>query len=346
MKMSILHNLREEPWGGGNQFLKALRAEWIRQGVYRESSKDADVILINSYPFGAEHLFDELWRIKKVHPEKIVLYRLDGPISTIRQKDAEIDRIIRAWNRLIADGIIFQSSWCEEKNRTGFGIYSRYQTIIHNAPDPTLFNKNQRPPQNSSKIRLIATSWSANQRKGFDLYAYLDTHIDFSKYEMTFVGNSPVSFKHIKMIKPVSSIELASILREHDIFITASKTDPCSNSLIEALSCGLPAVALNDGGHPELVQDGGELFQNTQDVIEKIDLVANNLSSYKEHLPVFNLTDVAKGYLTFAKHLLDERDAGRSAPKRAHGLGLTKIKSMILCWRIKNVWNKLIGSTS
>ena len=345
MKISILHNLRDEPWGGGNQFLKALRDTWIRQGVFEPSPEKADVILINSYPFGAESLFHELWQLKKKHPEKIVLYRLNGPISLIRQKDREVDVMIREWSQLIADGIIFQSSWCEKKNGELFGTTSTYQTVIHNAPDSKIFNKNERRTPVSSKTNLIATSWSANPRKGFDVYTYLDEHLDFSKYEMTFVGNSPVSFKNIKMIKPVSSQELAQHLREHDLFITASRTDPCSNSLIEALCCGLAAVALNDGGHPELVGQGGELFEGTQDVIEKINLVADHLSLYQERLPVFDLTDSAKRYVAFAEQLLSERDADRYIPKQARGLGLIRIKWMVLCWRMKNLWNRLIGST-
>lgn len=346
MKVHILHNLREEPWVGGNQFLKALRGEWRRQNLYTESLEETDVILINSYPFGAEHVFTSLWQIKKAHPEKIVVYRLDGPISVIRKKDTDVDRIIRTWNHLIADGIIFQSSWCEEKNRETFGITSGYQTVIHNAPDPSIFYPSHVIRTQQPRIRLIATSWSANPRKGFDIYQFLDEHLDFNAYAMTFVGNTPVRFKNIKIVDPLPSRALADVLRDHDIFITASKTDPCSNSLIESLACGLPAVALNDGGHPELVQKGGELFEGTQDVIEKIDLVANNLSIYHNQLPMFDLTDVAHRYAAFAQSILDEVKAGRSDPKRVCKTGLLKMNKMILAWKIKNLCKKLSGSTT
>jgi len=88
-----------------------------------------------------------------------------------------------------------------------------------------------------TKVKLIASSWSNNWRKGFDIYRFLDENLDFSKYEMTFVGNSPVKFKNIKQIPPVESRDLAELLRTHHIYITASQNDPCSNSLIEALSC-------------------------------------------------------------------------------------------------------------
>ncbi len=335
MKIHILHPLRDEPWGGGNQFLKALKAEWTRQGVLSLTAEEADVILINSYPFGEEHLFDTLWRIKKMHPEKIVVYRLDGPISFIRQNDTEVDRIIRTWNHLIADGIIFQSSWCEEKNRETFQISSAYQSVIHNAPDPTIFYPSQKNHLPSQRIKLIATSWSANLRKGFDLYTYLDQNLDFSRYEMTFVGNSPVKFTHIKMIEPLCSQDLASLLRTQDLFITASKSDPCSNSLIEALSCGLPAVAINDGGHPELIRHGGELFKDTQDVLEKIDRVANAYASYRAQLPVFDISTVAHRYFDFCENLWLETQKKRYTPKQTRPVGLIKLKGQILTWTIK-----------
>lgn len=362
MKTHILHNLREEPWGGGNQFLKALRGEWMRQGAYAVTPEEADAILINSYPFGAEYLFGALWHLKRQYPNKLVVYRLDGPISLIRGNNKDIDRIIHKWNSAIADGIIFQSRWCEEQNRQTFGITSRYQTVIHNAPDPTIFYPlpAQTPAvalramagrkacgyRSPAPIKLIATSWSSNPRKGFDVYQFLDEHLDFNKYTMTFVGNSPIKFKHIKMVDPLPSHELADVLREHDIFITASKTDPCSNSLIEAIACGLPAVALDDGGHTELVQEGGEVFIDTHDVLEKIDRVANHLADDQQRLPTFDLSKTADAYLAFARQILEDAQTNRYTPKHARLSDLLTIKRMVAMWKTKRLWNKLTGSSN
>ena len=60
-------------------------------------------------------------------------------------------------------------------------------------------------------------------------------------YDYTFVGNVSERFERINHVPPVASEELADMLRDHDIYITGSKNDPCSNALIEALSCRLPA---------------------------------------------------------------------------------------------------------
>jgi len=340
MKIHILYNFQSGPWGGGNQFLKALKNELEIQGVYEENPEKTDVVFFNSYPFGFEYFFDEIVKLKQEYPEKVMIYRLNGPISLIRGKDEEIDKIIKLFSDLFADGIIFQSNWCKEQNKKLFGISSKYETVIYNAPDNKIFNREGKKEFNpDKKIKLIATSWSSNWRKGFEIYKFLDENLDFSKYEMTFVGNSPIEFKNIKRIKPVLPEKLARILKEHNIYITASQNDPCSNALIEALSCGLPVVALNDGGHPELVQKGGELFKGKEDVIEKIEKVAKNYQYYQSQIPEFSIRKVAQEYYDFARKIYQDVQDGKYFPKRVDFSTRTnfyKMKLMILRWKIKN----------
>ena len=50
MKINIQYEFRDGPFGGANQFLKALRDEFIKQNVYEEDLFKADICLINSYP--------------------------------------------------------------------------------------------------------------------------------------------------------------------------------------------------------------------------------------------------------------------------------------------------------
>lgn len=332
MKIHILYNFREHPWGGGNQFLRALKKEFIKKGISEENPEKVEVILFNSH-----HNLEKCFSIKRKFPQKIILHRFDGPIYLVRGKDKEIDEIIKLFNELFVDGIIFQSNWCKQQNKKLFGISSRYETVIHNASDNEIFNKKKKKEFNlKEKIKLIATSWSSNWRKGFEIYKFLDENLDFSRYEMTFVGNSPVEFKNIKWIKPVTSKKLAQILKQYDIYITASQNDPCSNSLIEALSCGLPAVALNDGGHPELVQNGGELFTDKNDIIEKIEKVAKSYHYYQSQIPEFSIEKVAQQYYEFAKRIYEDAQSGRYRPKRVNFLtkiNFHRMKLMILRWK-------------
>ena len=97
---------------------------------------------------------------------------------------------------------------------------------------------------------------------------------------MCFVGNSNYVFKNITHIPPMESTKLALFLKQHDIFITASKHDPCSNSVLEALASGFTVLALDSGGHKELVKDGGCLFYGERDVIEKLNKIRSNRQAF------------------------------------------------------------------
>lgn len=340
MKIHILYNFHQGPYGGGNQFLKALKKEFEKQSVYEDNTGKSDCILFSSYPFRNEILFNIVYKIKKKFPHKVIIYRLDGPISLVRGKDRDIDRIISQFNDLFVDGIIFQSNWCRKQNKKHFGISSDYETVIHNAANNEIFNRTGRKVFNiEEKIRLITTSWSSNWRKGFEIYKYLDNELDSNRCSMILVGRSPIEFKNIKWIKPVTSKELAEILKKHDIFVTASQRDPCSNSLIEALSCGLPAVVLNDGGHPELLKEGGELFNGKADVIEKIEKVAKDYHYYQFKIPEFSIEKVAHDYYEFAEKIYNDVQNGIYEPKEISfrtKIGFYKMKFMILEWRVRN----------
>lgn len=332
MKIHIFYTFLSGPYGGGNQFLKALKWEFINMGVYDENPKKADVILFNSYPFREEYRFRESFNLKSCG--KILIHRVDGPIFKIRNSCLEIDKIIYKFNEYFADGTIFQSHWSMEANFFQGMRVKTFQTVITNATDPKFFNYQVDDIDVNKKIKLIATSWSSNPRKGFKIYKYLDENLDFSKYEMTFVGNSPIKFKNIKHIKSVSSAELAKILKEHHIFITASQSDPCSNSLIEALHCGLPAVGLNDGGHPEIINKGGELFTNGSDVVLAIKKVVEGYRSYREKIDVPDISEVANQYYQFIEKVYFAKKNNLKIPSK---LQLYKFLFLVYIYQLQNL---------
>jgi glycosyltransferase involved in cell wall biosynthesis len=87
------------------------------------------------------------------------------------------------------------------------------------------------------------------------------------------------------------------LLREHDVYITASKNDPCSNSLIEALSCGLPAVYLQSGGHPEIVKQAGAGFEAQEQVPALLDQVVKEYETFQSRISLPALHEVSVMYL-------------------------------------------------
>jgi sugar transferase (PEP-CTERM/EpsH1 system associated) len=55
---------------------------------------------------------------------------------------------------------------------------------------------------------------------------------------------------------PGFSDDVPGVLRSFDVFVLPSLNEGISNTILEAMACGLPVVATNVGGNPELVQDG------------------------------------------------------------------------------------------
>ena len=57
--------------------------------------------------------------------------------------------------------------------------------------------------------------------------------------------------------------DVAGVLRHIDVFVLPSLSEGISNTLLEAMASGVPALATSVGGNPELVQEGltGRLFR-------------------------------------------------------------------------------------
>lgn len=302
MKINIFLNIKSGPYGGGNQFLKALRDYFIKIGAYTDNIESSDVILFNSH-----HQIEDLLKIKYKFPKKIFIHRIDGPVFLIRKDNKLLDKLIYKFNNKIADATVFQSNWSKERNLELGLKPNKFETIIYNAPNSEIFNKYDKIAfDNNRKTKIIATSWASNMSKGFKSYKYLDEKLSFLKYEMTFCGNSPFEFKNIKHIKALPSIELAKELKKHDIFITASKNDPCSNSLIEALHCSLPAIGLNDGGHPEIIDKGGLVFNEIDEIDNLLNSIEKDYSEFQKRIKLPTMEKVGQDYYNFIENVYKE----------------------------------------
>lgn len=300
MKIFVALKTTNEPSGGGNQFIRALKKEFGERDALSSVPSLADVILFNSH-----HHPEDIMLLKEHFPEKIFIHRVDGPMRLYNKPSDQRDDIVYFLNDKIADGTVFQSNYSRDRNFEAGISKEKPNTVIVNAvPHDVFYRPKTFRDRSATKIRLISTSFSTNVRKGFKAYKFLDENLDFDKFEYTFLGNSPVEFDNIQMKGCLKTEELASQLREHDVFITASENDPCSNSLIEALSCGLPVVALDSGGHPELVLSGGTLYKEKQNLLAKIEETCYNIEEYRENIITKNIDAAANEYLSFFKEVI------------------------------------------
>ena len=297
MKIHIVLNFESKLLGGTYQFSKALRSYFINKGVYTDNPDKADVYLFNAYLE-----YKKIISLKKKYPNKCFIQRMDGPISLYSSNIDKRDLLVYILNKYIADGTIFQSNYSFlENKKNGLKMITDYLIII-NAPDAKYFNKiGKNKFTVNNKIKLVASSWSKHWKKGFSTYQWIDNNLDFSVFEMTFIGQTPLKFKNIIHIKPLMKEQLSQEIKKHDIFITASQNDSCSNALIEAMHCGLPSIGLNSGGHPEIIGDGGGIFSKDDEIVPLLYLIANNYSSYQNNIKLPKINHVAEKYLEYLK---------------------------------------------
>jgi glycosyltransferase involved in cell wall biosynthesis len=292
--LALFHEFAPSPSGGGHQFLRALTRELEGRGLEIELNRISGgtaACLFNSFNFD----FARLQRFSGRGARMV--HRVDGPIGVYRGFDDGTDERIARINAELASATILQSRYSLEKHRE-LGIELREPVVIPNAVDPAIFHPPaSREPLGGRRVRLIATSWSDNPRKGGDTLAWLDRHLDHSRHELTFAGRTPTSFEHVRVVGPLDSYALAELLRTQDVFLAPSYDDPCSNALLEALACGLPAAYRSSGGHSELVGEGGLAFRHDEELPEVVDRLVRELDERRAAISLHPVSWVADRYL-------------------------------------------------
>ncbi|MGE3261156.1 MAG: glycosyltransferase [Bacteriovoracia bacterium] len=292
-ELAVIHEFHKPPYGGGNQFLLALIRELENQGIKVSQNRvgpATKVLLVNSFNFD----FEKVKRYKNRNLR--IIHRVDGPVSVYRSlPDSTIDRRISDWNLEMADATIMQSRYSKEMHEA-LDIHFKAPVIIPNAVNPAFFFRSDQARDKKRKIRIAGTSWSTNPKKGLALYSWLDENLDFSRYELSFMGRIESKFKNIKAYAPRGSEEVGAFLRQQDIYFMPSENECCSNALIEALTSGLPSVYKDSGSSPELVGKGGEPFHNVEEVPALFAQIADKLDEYREHIRVLSISEVGRRY--------------------------------------------------
>ena len=156
-----------------------------------------------------------------------------------------------------ADGVVFQSKFCKkcyERN----SVVAKKSTVILNAID-------QQQVQNIKKVILdhrpgiiACASWRPTKRPNSICNGFLKSDV---KHYLYMVGKRPkeerIKDKRIIWTGQLANKATIAMMKACTHAVHLGKFDPCPNSLVEEVSCGLPVLHANNGGIPEIVKDRG-----------------------------------------------------------------------------------------
>jgi glycosyltransferase involved in cell wall biosynthesis len=294
--LALFHDFAPAPAGGGHQALRAFVRECRRRGLDVQTnvlSPNTRACLFNSFNFDAARLRFFADRT----PGARMVHRVGAATSLYRGGDDGTDARVAAVNRDLASATIAISQATIDMYRS-IGIELVEPNVVHNPCDSEIFHPGGRVQfSRSRKARVVACSWSANPLKGGPTYRWLEDHLDWSRYELTFVGNSSTEFSRLRHLPPMPSRELAGFLRTQDVFLTATVNDAYSNALVEALSCGLPAVYLESGGSGEAVKDAGFGFLDREEIPGLLDRLVDEYEERQARISLPTLVEIVDRYL-------------------------------------------------
>jgi len=296
VELALFHEFEASPGGGAHQSLRALVAECVRRGVvigHNTLGRDTPACLFNSFNFDASRL-----RVFSHRNGSARMVHRVGAVTTLyRGYDDGTDARVGAINSEFAHATIAISHATIEMYRQ-VGIELVDPHVVYNACDPAIFHSQGRIPfSRSRKTRIIACSWSPNPRKGGPTYRWLEDNLDWSRFELTFVGNSSTEFHRLRHLPAMPSPKLAALLRDQDIFLTATEHDAYSNALVEALSCGLPALYRASGGSAEAVKEAGFSFTDQAEIPELLDRLVEEYEYRQALISLPTIDEIADGYL-------------------------------------------------
>ena len=234
-----------------------------------------------------------------------IIQRLDGIYYPSKHGDEYVDlnKDIRKIYSNYADYIIFQSRYSQAQCFVMFGEHKN-SSIIANGVQKKIFypqaiDKNVSPP---NFIRFVTTGNFRNIDMLEPIVQALDRIQGQCDFELTVVGpvvnqllTSYLKREYIRYIGPKPLEDVAAVLRSHHIFLYSHLNPPCPNSVIEAISCGLPVVGFDSGAMAELCFFSKDLlayvsedvFQRYEDFkpsafAEKVMTVVQEYRHYKE----------------------------------------------------------------
>lgn len=283
MKIFFNRVPRFEPYGGGNQFLIKMVEHLEKSGhkVCFHLEQGIDLIfMMDPRPGDIGYSIDHIEEYKRLFPNVKILHRVNE--CDARKSTNEIDNLLlRGMN--ISDQVIFISSWLKEYfEKKGF---NRSAQVIYNGCNLENFGIEENHPI-SNPIRVVTHHWSDNYMKGFDTYVEIDKFLikNPGAFQFTYIGRYWNGYRPgaTRIVSPLSGAMLGKELKTHDIYVTASRHEPCGMHHIEGAACGLPVLYHSEtGGIKELCKNHGVEFSRFDQFLLGLNEIAKNYQKFR-----------------------------------------------------------------
>ena len=277
MKIYINREPIHGPWGGGAKTVNKLVSVLKDKGhevVFKLGPNIDKIFCFDPRPNNYGESIFNLLEYKKNNSTKII--QRVGDVGT--HGKPELTKLVKM-NLNEVDHLIFPSKWAKDK----IDFVGDNCDIIFNAPMKEFYNDRQSRESTMPVPTIITHHWSTNPKKGFKVYEEFDKYCQLTGlFEFYYIGQIPQSCRFKNYHPPLNASDLTQVLPKFDIYLTASEEEAGANHVLEAMASGLPVVYINSGGSiPEYCDGFGRQYSNFSELVDSVNHVAQNYSSYK-----------------------------------------------------------------
>ncbi len=165
-----------------------------------------------------------------------------------------------------ADHVFWQSEFCRRSADKFLGQRSGNGEVLLNAVDTDHFSPVRRPADRpltfllTGKLSAHLGYRLASTIQGFALACRLglDARLNIAGWIEDVVGANAMISRYcdadkVRILGSYTQETAPAIYRGADVYVMTKYLDPCPNTVIEAMACGLPTLYSASGGVPELV---------------------------------------------------------------------------------------------
>jgi glycosyltransferase involved in cell wall biosynthesis len=275
---------------------------------------DIDLILVTSVkPWARGAAFDIVAALHYVsaHPATKIVLRVNECDERKGNRLPLLNNLLRASAGAV-NHTVFVSKWLQDTLLSPGSPVRSQASVIHSGADPIIFNPAGRAVWDGQEpLQIVTHHWSSSWYKGWDVYQTLNDFLGTSQgkgYQFTFIGNPwpKARLQHTHVIPATSGRELAALLKQYHLYISASQNEPAGMHYIEALQCGLPVLFRRSGSLPEYCQSHGISFATVADMptaLKRMKCEYQRLTASLDK-PSYTAQDMCEAYGTLFRTLL------------------------------------------